>query len=180
LKKKYFNELKKAMIFLGNQKNTLFIGQAVEAPGTAMHNTIKEINKKKLLELPVAEEMQMGISLGLAMEGHVPVSIFPRWNFLLYGVNQLINHIDKFEIMNGKKIRPKIIIRTSIGSQRPLHPQYQHIGDFSEAFKKMSTNIEIIRLREAKDVLPSYKKAYKRKDNKNTILVEYGDFYNEK
>jgi hypothetical protein len=44
----------------------------------------------------------------------------------------------------------------------------------------MSTNIEIIRLREAKDVLPSYKKAYKRKDNKNTILVEYGDFYNEK
>ena len=103
------------MIFLGKQKNTIFIGQAIEFPGTAMHNTIKEIDKKKLLELPVAEEMQMGLSLGLAMEGNVPISIFPRWNFLLYGVNQLINHIDKFEIMNGKKIKPKIIIRTSIG-----------------------------------------------------------------
>ena len=44
----------------------------------------------------------------------------------------------------------------------------------------MSTNIEIIRLKEAKDILPSYKKAYNRRDNKNTILVEYGDFYNEK
>lgn len=180
MKKKYFDELKKAMNFLGSQKNTIFIGQAVEVPGTAMSNTLSQINRNKLMELPVAEEMQMGISLGLAMEGYVPISIFPRWNFLLYGVNQLINHIDKFEIMNGKKIKPKIIIRTSIGSQKPLHPQHQHIGDYSEAFRKMSTNIEIIRLKEAKDVLSSFKKAYYRKDSRSTILVEYGDFYNEK
>ncbi len=177
---KYFKELKKAMNFLGKQKNTLFIGQAVEVPGTAMTNTLNEINKKKLLELPVAEEMQMGISLGLAMDGYIPISIFPRWNFLLYGVNQLINHIDKFKDMNGENIKPKIIIRTSVGSQRPLHPQQQHIGDFSEAFKKMVTRIEVIKLIQAKDIIPAYQKAYFRKDNKNTILVEYGDYYNEK
>ena len=168
------------MNFLGRQKNTIFIGQAVEVPGTAMTNTLSQIKKKKLMELPVAEEMQMGASLGLAMDGYVPISIFPRWNFLLYGVNQLINHIDKFHTMNGKKIKPKIIIRTGVGSKRPLHPQYQHIGDFTEGFKKMLTNIEIINLKEAKDIFPSYKKAYTRKDNKCTILVEHGDFYNEK
>jgi pyruvate/2-oxoglutarate/acetoin dehydrogenase E1 component len=180
LKKKYFEEIKKAMTFLGKQKNTIFIGQAVEVPGTAMSNTLTNINKKKLLELPVAEEMQMGITLGLAMNGHIPVSIFPRWNFLLYAVNQLINHIDKFEVMNGKKLKPRIIIRTGIGSERPLHPRYQHIGDFTEAFKKMSTKLEIIRLKKPDDVLRSYKKAFYRKDNKNTIIVEYGDYYNEK
>ena len=168
------------MNFLGKQKNTIFIGQAVEVPGTAMTNTLFQIKKERLMELPVAEEMQMGASLGLAMDGYVPISIFPRWNFLLYGVNQLINHIDKFQTMNGKKIKPKIIIRTGVGSKRPLHPQYQHIGDFTEGFKKMLTNIEIINLKEAKDIFPSYKKAYIRKDNKCTILVEYGDFYNEK
>ena len=168
------------MNFLGNQKNTIFIGQAVEMPGTSMSNTLSQIDKNKLMELPVAEEMQMGASLGLAMEGYIPISIFPRWNFLLYGVNQLINHIDKFQVMNGKKIKPKIIIRTGVGSKRPLHPQYQHIGDFTEGFKKMFTNIEIINLKEAKDIFPSYKKAYTRKDNKCTILVEHGDFYNEK
>ena len=168
------------MNFLGKQKNTIFIGQAVEVPGTAMTNTLFQIKKERLMELPVAEEMQMGASLGLAMDGYVPISIFPRWNFLLYGVNQLINHIDKFQTMNGKKIKPKIIIRTGVGSKRPLHPQYQHIGDFTEGFKKMLTNIEIINLKEAKDIFPSYKKAYIRKDNKCTILVEHGDFYNEK
>ena len=96
-----------------------------------------DVSKKKKLELPVAEEMQMGMTLGLAMDKNVPISIFPRWNFLLYGINQLINHIDKFKVMCGKEIVPKIIIRTSIGSQRPLHPQFQHIGDFSEAVQKM-------------------------------------------
>ena len=121
------------MDFLGTKKETIFIGQAVEVPGTAMSNTLKNVPKKKLLELPVAEEMQMGMSLGLAMDGNIPISIFPRWNFLLYGINQLVNHIDKFKIMAGDKIKPKIIIRTSIGSQKPLHPQYQHIGDFSVA-----------------------------------------------
>ena len=180
MKKKYFEELKKSMKYLGLKKNIIFIGQAVEDPGTAMSNTLKSVSKKKLLELPVAEEMQMGMTLGLAMDGNIPVSIFPRWNFLLYAVNQLINHIDKFKVMAGRKIKPKIIISTSIGSQRPLHPQFQLIGDFTEAFKKMTTTIEIIKLREPKDIFPAYKKAYLRKDGKNTILVEYGDYYNEK
>jgi len=168
------------MDFLGTKKNTIFIGQAVEVPGTAMSNTLKNVPKKKLLELPVAEEMQMGMSLGLAMDGNVPISIFPRWNFLLYGINQLVNHIDKFKIMAGNKIKPKIIIRTSIGSQRPLHPQYQHIGDFSSAIKSMCSTIEVIKLNDPNKIFSTYKKAYERKDGKNTIIVEYGDYYGEK
>ena len=168
------------MDFLGSKKKTLFIGQAVEVPGTAMSNTLKNISKKKLLELPVAEDMQMGMTLGLAMDGNIPISIFPRWNFLLYGVSQLVNHLDKFSVMSGNKLKPKMIIRTGIGSSRPLHPQFQHVGDFSDSIQKMCTTIEVIKLKEPRDIYRSYKKAYERKDGKNTILVEYGDFYNEK
>ena len=46
-------------------------------------------------------------------------------------------------------------------------------------FYERST-LEIIKLKEPKDIFPAYKKAYKRKDGVNTILVEYGDYYNEK
>ena len=168
------------MEFLGLQKNTIFIGQAVEVPGTAMSNTLVNVPKDKLLELPVAEEMQMGMTLGLAMDENIPVSIFPRWNFLLYGMNQLINHIDKFNVMTSSEKRIKTIIRTGIGSQRPLHPQYQHTGDFTESIKRMCTTIDVIKLKEAEEIFPSYEKALNRQDGKNTILVEYGDFYNEK
>ena len=168
------------MNYLGAQKNTIFIGQAVEVPGTAMSNTLSEVPKNKLLELPVAEEMQMGMTLGLAMDGNVPISIFPRWNFLLYGINQLINHIDKYNVMVGSTNDIKAIIRTGIGSQRPLHPQHQHIGDFTESIEKMCTTIDIIKLIEPEDVFPAYEKAFNRKDGRNTIIVEYGDFYSEK
>ena len=133
------------MNYLGAQKKTIFIGQAVEVPGTAMSNTLSEVPKNKLLELPVAEEMQMGMTLGLAMDGNVPISIFPRWNFLLYGINQLINHIDKYSVMVGRENVIKTIIRTGIGSSRHLHPQFQHVGDFSDSIQKMGTTIEVIK-----------------------------------
>ena len=177
---KYAVELTKAMDFLAKDPKTIFLGQAVEYPGTAMTNTLKNVPKKKLIEIPVAEEMQLGISNGLALNNFIPISIFPRWNFLLLATNQLINHLDKFEVMSQGLFKTKVIIRTSIGSQRPLHPQHQHVGDFTEAFKKVLSTVDIIRLEEPKDVIPAYEKALERDDGKSTILVEYGDYYNEK
>ena len=177
---KYADELTKAMNFLAKDSKTIFLGQAVEYPGTAMSNTLKNVPKNKLIEIPVAEEMQLGISNGLALNNYIPISIFPRWNFLLLATNQLINHLDKFEVMSQGLFKTKVIIRTSIGSQRPLHPQHQHVGDFTEAFKKVLSTVDIIRLEEPKDVVPAYEKALERDDGKSTILVEYGDYYNEK
>ena len=177
---RYFDELKRSMEWLADQPNTLFIGQAVACAGTAMSNTVKDISPEQLIELPVAEEMQMGISLGMALDGKVPISIFPRWNFLLCGMNQLINHIDKVGLMSNGGFSPKIIIRTGIGSVNPLHPQVQHIGDYTDAVQTMCSTIEIIRLEEPEDVFPAYQRAFFRDDARTTICVEYGDFYNEK
>ena len=168
------------MHFLAEDSRTLFIGQAVEVPGTAMSNTIIDIPLEKRLELPVAEEMQMGMTLGLGLQGLIPVSIYPRWNFLLLAINQLINHIDKIDIMSGGGYRPKLIIRTGIGSERPLPPQHQHVGDFTDAIRRLCTAIEVLTLEEPEDIFPSYEKALMREDRRNTILVEYGDYYNEK
>ena len=89
----YFDELKRAMEWLAGHDDTIFLGQAVAVPGTAMSNTLTGIAQEKLIEFPVAEEMQMGMSLGLALAGQVPISIYPRWNFLLLAMNQLVNHL---------------------------------------------------------------------------------------
>ena len=168
------------MEWLARDPRVMFLGQAVACPGTAMSNTLKNVSKDRLLELPVAEELQMGMSNGLALAGHVPVSIFPRWNFLLLAVNQVVNHLDKFPLMSNGGYRPKVIIRTGIGSVRPLHPQFQHVGDFTDAFRLMCQNIEVIRLEEPQDIFPAYQRALEREDGKSTIVVEYGDYYNEK
>ena len=177
---KYFDELKRSMDFIASRENTLFVGQAVEYEGTAMSSTLKEIDRKKLFELPVAEEFQMGTSIGLAMGGFIPVSIFPRWNFLILAANQLINHLDKMKEISNDGFAPKVIIRTGIGSERPLHPQHQHIGDFTEAFKILLKHINVVRLEEPEEIFPSYKKALEREDGVSTLLIVYGDYYNEK
>lgn len=175
---KYFDELKRSMDYLATKEDTVFVGQAVEYAGTAMTNTLKDVDRSKLQEMPVDEDMQAGIVNGLALKGYVPISIFPRWNFLLLATNQVINHLDKFPMISDYET--KVIIRTGIGSQRPLHPQYQHIGDYTEAFQKMLTNIDVVRLDEPEQIFEAYQKAYEREDGKSTILVEWGDYYNEK
>lgn len=166
------------MEWLATHERVLFMGQAVAEMGTGMSNTLKDINRDKLLELPVAEDMQMGMTLGMALNGHIPVSIYPRWNFLLCATNQLVSHLDKVSAMSDYKV--KTIIRTSIGSERPLHPQAQHVGDFTDAFRLMCNTVEIIKLENPEDIFPAYERALLRDDNRSTIIVEYGDYYNEK
>jgi len=176
----YFEELEKAMTWLANHEDTLFLGQAVSVPGTAMSTTLQAVAPEKLIELPVAEEMQMGISVGLAIDGFVPISIFPRWNFILLGMNQLINHLDRMPQISNNGYPTKVIIRTSIGSERPLHPQYQHVGDFSEAIAMMLNNTDVVTLEDPTEIFPAYQYAYERTDGRSTIIAEYGDFYSEK
>lgn len=172
----YFDELKRSMDYLNDKANVIFLGQAVEFPGTAMTNTLKDCDKSSLLEMPVIEDAQMGMSIGLSLAGLLPVSIYPRWNFLLLATNQIVNHLDKISLYSD--YRPKVIIRTSIGSERPLHPQHQHVGDYTEAFKLMLKTVNVVRLDEPEQIFEEYQKAYESENS--TILVEWGDYYNEK
>lgn len=177
---KYFDECKRAMEYLAQDERTLFMGQAVAFPGTAITRQLENVSADKKLELPVCEEMQMGMTIGLALDGYIPVSIYPRWNFLLLATNQLVNHLDKMSYFTENQKKLKCIIKVVAGSERPLFPGHQHVGDFSEGFRKMLDTVEIIQLEEPEQVQAAYEHALHRDDNKSTIIVEYGDFYAEK
>jgi pyruvate/2-oxoglutarate/acetoin dehydrogenase E1 component len=173
---KYYEELKKAMTLLAEHPKTIFIGQAVEYEGTGLYDSLVHLPNNKKIEFPVAEYLQCGLANGMAIEGLIPISTFPRWNFLLMGVDQIVNHLDKFVSMSDGMCAPRVIIRVAVGSEQPVDPQCQHKGNFSEAFRCMVKNTEIIELFEPEDIVPAYKKALDRDDKKNTILVEFADF----
>jgi pyruvate/2-oxoglutarate/acetoin dehydrogenase E1 component len=173
---RYLDELKKAMSLLAEHPKTLFIGQAVEYEGTGLYDSLKHLPDNKKVELPVAEYLQSGLANGMAIEGLIPVSTFPRWNFILMGTDQIVNHLDKFSSMSNGKCQPKIIIRIAVGSEDPVDPQCQHKGNFTEAFRLMAPNLDIIELNEPEDIIPSYSKALNRTDGKSTILVEFADY----
>jgi pyruvate/2-oxoglutarate/acetoin dehydrogenase E1 component len=174
---KYFDEMCRTMTWLGKQPDTFFLGQAVEYSGTVMTTTLKGVPKEKMMEFPVNEDMQLGMSIGMSLTNTtIPISIFPRWNFFLLATNQLVNHLDKISMMADNPYTPKVIIRVGVGSERPLHPQHQHVGDYSEAFRLLCPRINIIQLKEPEQIFPEYVKAYENVNN-STILVEWGDYY---
>jgi pyruvate/2-oxoglutarate/acetoin dehydrogenase E1 component len=176
---RYMDEITRSMDYLASHDNTVFLGQAVAVAGTAMRNTLLNIKEEKLIELPVEEEFQLGLSIGLSLNRRIPICIFPRWNFLLLATNQIVNHLDKLKELTQTQDPGKVIIRTGIGSENPLHPGPQHTGDFTEAFKLMCPHINVVRLDTTEMIFDEYKKAYERDDGTSSLLIEWSDRYND-
>jgi pyruvate/2-oxoglutarate/acetoin dehydrogenase E1 component len=164
------------MSILAENPKTIFIGQAVEYEGTGLYDSLAHLPSHKKIELPVAEYLQCGLANGLAIDGLIPISTFPRWNFLLMGTDQIVNHLDKFVSMSNGKCKPTVIIRVAVGSESPVDPQCQHKGNFTESFRSMLRNVEIVELIEPSEIVPAYEKALNRNDGVSTILVEFMDY----
>lgn len=169
----YFDELCLAMSLLADDPRTVFLGQGVGNAGTTMSDTFKDIPAEKRLEFPVAEELQIGMSVGMSLQGLVPISVIPRWNFVLRAADQIVNHLDRLSLYSD--YRPKVIIRTAVPSNRPFNPGPQHDDDFTSAFRLMLRTTDVVTLHSEDDIVPQYEKALH--SPRSTILVEFTEFY---
>lgn len=168
------------MEWLAQQPRTLFVGQTVAGPGTFMFQTLRDVSREKTLEMPINESFQMQFSIGLALAGYVPISVYPRQNFLLIAVSDMVNMLDKVPAISDNTVTPKVLIRVAVGPDAPVHPGHQHVGNYAEAFKKMFSWIEVVELNEPQEIFPAYQHALERTDNKSTLLIEHGNYYNQK
>ncbi len=170
----YKKALINAMTELGKRDDVVFIGQQIVYAGNPMSTTLGEVPKEKMIEVPVIEETQMGMSLGLAMTGKTVVTFYPRWDFLISATNQLVNHIDKFKLMTGGDVN--IIIRVGKGADTPLDPGHQHKANYLEEFKTLCPNTTIYDLKTEEDINSAYKTAIE--NGGVYILAEYPELYN--
>lgn len=138
---KYFDRIKESLEFLGKQPNVEFIGQAVGCNGTFWSKMLPDpiFNRH---EFPVAESFQMQFSLGAALAGKCIVSIYPRMNFLLLAMGDIVNMVDKIKQLSG--LNPHLIILTAIGPDSPVHPGIQHVGDYTRALAEACDTIKIM------------------------------------
>ena len=172
----YHDELQRATNLLG-VNGYLFFGQNMKFGGTSMYHMIKHLPEHQRIELPVFEDIQMGMSIGLALKGTKVCSVFPRMDFLILAINQIVNHADRVRLMSNDQFKlTGLIIRTAVGSSNPLMPGEQHSGDYCEGIQKMCKEINVIRLDSADIIYDAYKTAMK--SDVPTILVELPDLYN--
>jgi pyruvate/2-oxoglutarate/acetoin dehydrogenase E1 component len=117
----------------------------------------------------------MGMSLGLAITGKFVVTFYPRWDFLISATNQLVNHLDKYELMTGQT--PHIIIRVGKGSDTPLDPGHQHKGNYIEEFRSMLKTITVLDCPTVDHICRNYDLAI---NNKGIYIInEYPQRYYE-
>ena len=165
----YKDEILRSMNLLAEQPNVLFLGQGVRYPAHAISKQVPETAER--LELPVFENTQLGMAMGMAMAGLLPVCIFPRVNFLLCACDTLVNHLDKYEIITGRQLR--VIVVTQTGAQEPLDPGPQHRGNYCRALDRMLTTIPIVDLDQTGKVYDAFRAAVDFAGT--TVLVQRGD-----
>lgn len=169
----YLDRLTEAMTALSRDPRTVFMGQAVAHPGTGMTRTFAGVPPGQLLELPVFEDAQLGMAVGLSLAGYLPVAVYPRINFLLLAMNQLVLHLDALPRYSA--YRPRVIIRTAVAHDRPLDPGTQHLSDYSPAIQSMLRTVEVVRLTDGTKIIDAYDRALESETS--TILVEYHELY---
>jgi pyruvate/2-oxoglutarate/acetoin dehydrogenase E1 component len=176
--KTYAEHLCEAMKNLAKCERVRFLGQSVVYSGNSIYKTLVEIPAEKKIETPVFEELQMGMSLGMAMNGLIPVTCYPRWDFLICATSQLVNHVDKLGTMTNGKFSGGVIIRTAVGASKPIDSGVQHTQNHTAAFEHMLTTVRIFQLDDKAQIIPAYKEALLRaKQGLPTLLVEYGEHY---
>ncbi len=74
---------------------------------------------KKELSYQSLKKLRWEFQLGMALEGFVPITMYPRFDFFILSCNKLINHLDKMRDMSKGDMTPRVIIRVAVGSKNP-------------------------------------------------------------
>lgn len=159
---------------LSNKDEVVFIGQGLIV-GDRVYGTLDKVKTNKCIELPCAENLQVGVALGLALKGYRPIVIFQRMDFMLIAADQMINHVGLWPKMSGGQFNLPIIFRCIVGSQdKKFDVGPQHNKDFSELFMPY---VAVNQFRRGMDIKNAYEVAWNEQEP--TLMVEYKDCYKE-
>ena len=132
----------------------------------------------RFINMGVCEQSIISVSAGMALEGLVPISCFPRFDFFMRCMDALVNHLDKMQHMTENTFKPKVIMRTSIGSTSPLNGGVQHTNNYTAPIIQMLHEVNVVLLNEPEQIFPTFESAYEREGS--SLIIEWGDYYNEK
>ena len=169
----YKKTICKEMTRLASIPKSIFLGQNI-CYGSQHYGTMIHIAENKKIELPGAEEVQMGMAIGLSLQGYLPISIYQRIDFLLRSMDQIVNHLDKIKLMSNNEFSPKVIIRTTIGSKKPFNAGPQHTQDLTKLFQQ-AVSFPVIKVTTPQEIIDTYELAINLNDS--IMIIEKQDLF---
>ena len=117
---------------LDNDEDVFIMGQGLWSPwyvGNTMRDLDKLYGKKRVIDTPVSENAVTGAAIGASLCGSKPIVVHPRMDFMLYGMDPIINQGAIWSYMFGGQAHPEVTIRSIVnrgGEQGAQHSQILH------------------------------------------------------
>lgn len=173
----YKGHLITAMTELGKHSDTCCIGYNCRFGKAG--GTLDEFPEDHLFEMPLAENLMAGASIGLSLDGWVPILWVERFDFFLPMADAIVNHLAQMATLSRDVHRPAVIIRVAVGNKNaPLFTGPVHTQNFSEAIRHM-VSFPVIELRWKTQIIGAYQSALAAaREGRSTMLVEFRDLMN--
>jgi len=168
----YKDHITHAMNKLAKDPKTVFVGYNL-AYGSHAYGTLEGIPKNRILETPIAENLMVGMAMGMSLEGYKPIVIFERHDFLWIAMDAIRNHLDMMPRLSGGQFDFPVIIRTIVGTDTPLDPGVQHKQDYTDVLHE-ALDMPIITIRHGREAA-----SFNRPSSGPRLFVEWRDRYNQ-
>lgn len=173
----YFSEIEASMTKLARNPVTRFVGYGLLAAKAA--RGLANVPDDQIVETPTAENLMLGVAIGLSLRGLRPLVIFERMDFLLNAADALVNHLDKIEEISCGEFAPRVLIRCIVGNRRaPLFTGATHMQDLTRGFRHLCRRIDVITFSHAKYAISEII-AGAAASERSQIFVEYKDLYGQ-
>jgi pyruvate dehydrogenase E1 component beta subunit len=117
---------------LSTRREVFAIGQGLWSPwyvGSSMKDLDRKSGPERVIDTPVSELACTGAAVGAALSGYRPIVIHPRMDFMILGIDPIVNQAAKWSYMFEGKAHPALTIRSIInrgGEQGAQHSQALH------------------------------------------------------
>jgi pyruvate/2-oxoglutarate/acetoin dehydrogenase E1 component len=173
----YLEAIKEAIeINMIKNKNIIIYGEGSDPALGSFYkhgNLAKRFGNNRVFDSPLSEEAMQGIAIGCAINGTKAIMVWFRLDFILLGLDQILNHASKMNYIYN--INCPLVIKTTIGvgwGQGPNHSQAFHsiLAHFPGLKVVLPSNAY-----DAKGLMNSAIKS-----NSPVIFIEHKGLFNEK
>ncbi|MBF0153773.1 MAG: alpha-ketoacid dehydrogenase subunit beta [Magnetococcales bacterium] len=108
------------------------MGQGLWSPwyvGNSMTNLDKKFGQERVIDTPISELSTTGMAIGASLLGYRPIIVYPRMDFMILAMDQIVNQAAKWRHMLGGQSHAPVTFRSIInrgGEQGAQHSQALH------------------------------------------------------
>jgi len=117
---------------MDTDESVFLVGQGVDNPwyvGQTVQGIFDRFGASRVVDPPVSEQAMNGAAIGAALAGMKPVVLHPRMDFLIVGLEQIVNEAANWRYMTDGAMGVPIVFRAIInrgGEQAAQHSQALH------------------------------------------------------